>query len=193
MITPKTAGWEWLRSRKHQYLMRRITIITIIILSVTACSRFNNGGKNTELLLTKKSDSLYFLEIKTDTSHNQWELPYPVYRYQTGDIDQDGIEDMMVGVIKTTRFDPTISKRIFIFKNSNGLVRPLWLGSRLGQPLEDFIFVSHQNKAFIRSIEKEHSGKYLVAEYKWKRFGLEFCRYICREVELSKAQEIIRN
>lgn len=173
--------------------MKKITFTTFISLTFIACSSFNSGDKNPELLLIKKSDSLYFLEIKTDTNINKWELPYPVYRYQTGDIDQDGIEDMLVGVIKTTRFDPTISKRIFIFKNSNGLVRPLWLGSRLGQSLEDFVFVNHENKAFIRSIEKERSGRYLVAEYKWKRFGLEFCRYICREKELYDAQKILNN
>lgn len=173
--------------------MKGITITILIALSILACSRFNGGDKKPKLLLIKKNDSLYFLEVKTDTSINKWKLPYSVYRYQTGDIDQDGVEDMVVGVIKTTRFDPTISKRIFIFKNNNGLVRPLWLGSRLGQPLEDFAFVSYKNKAFIRSIEKERSGKYLVAEYKWRKFGLEFCRYICREVELYKAQEILNN
>jgi len=172
--------------------MKDITITIFILMYILSCSRFNEADKKQpELRLTKRSDSLYFLEIKTDTSLNRWELPYPVYRFQIGDIDQDGVEDMLVGVIKTTRFDPTISKRIFIFKNNNGLVRPLWLGSRLSQPLEDFAFISHNGKAFVRSIEKERSGNYLVAEYKWKRFGLQFCRYIYREVELNKAQEII--
>ena len=48
--------------------------------------------------LKKQHDSLYYL--------NGWQLPYPVYQYQTGDVDGDGRTDAIVGVIKSTRFIP---------------------------------------------------------------------------------------
>ena len=46
--------------------------------------------------LRKEHDSLYWL--------NDWRLPYPVYQFQTGDVDGDGRVDAMVGVVKSTRF-----------------------------------------------------------------------------------------
>ena len=44
--------------------------------------------------LRKEHDSLYWL--------NDWRLPYPVYQFQTGDVDGDGRADAMVGVVKST-------------------------------------------------------------------------------------------
>ena len=84
--------------------------------------------------LKKEHDSLYWL--------NDWRLPYPVYQFQTGDVDGDGRADAMVGVVKSTRFYPEKARRLFIFKqvistaaHSKGQVkaRPLWLGSEAGR------------------------------------------------------------
>ena len=58
--------------------------------------------------LSRANDSLYWL--------NGWRLPYPVYQYQTGDVDGDGRTDAIVGVVKGTRFYPEKARRIFIFK-----------------------------------------------------------------------------
>ena len=58
--------------------------------------------------LKKEHDSLYWL--------NDWRLPYPVYQFQTGDVDGDGRADAMVGVVKSTRFYPEKARRLFIFK-----------------------------------------------------------------------------
>lgn len=137
------------------------------------------------------NDTLYYIQIKTDSTINQWELPYPVYQFQIGDIDNDGVDDIMVGVTKTTRFDSTMSKRLFIFQNYDDLVRPLWLGSRLGQPLVDFQYIVVDEGPRLRSIEKENNGKYLVAEYRWRSFGLDFTRYLKREVDLEEAYKLL--
>ena len=88
-------------------------------------------------------------------------LNYPVYRFCTGDVDGDGSIDALVGVIKKTRFHQEEGRRIFIFKQVDGKVRPLWLGSRLGAELVDFRFVD----GCIRALETDGKGKYAVIDY----------------------------
>ncbi|MBN2521621.1 MAG: hypothetical protein JXB24_00025 [Bacteroidales bacterium] len=168
----------------------------LILAPVISCSKkekYIDISSNSCYKLIKEHDSLYYLQLVSDNYTDSWALPYPVFRYTTGDIDHNGMVDMLVGVIKQTRFDSTYAKRLFIFKNYKGRIRPLWLGSRLGQPLEDFQVVSLAKGSFVWSIEKEKSGRYLVAEYAWEGFGLAFNQYIVREKNLSQARKTIKN
>ena len=64
-----------------------------------------------------KSDSLSYLVLTTDSTTDRWQLPYPVYQFQTGDVDGDGSIDAMVGVGKKTRFQRELGRRLFIFEN----------------------------------------------------------------------------
>ena len=116
--------------------------------------------------LKKEHDSLYWL--------NDWRLPYPVYQFQTGDVDGDGREDAMVGVIKATRFYPEKARRLFIFKEVNGKARPMWLGSKLGGILEDFRFTEGR----IRALESTADSFYVVSDYRWAGFGMTFDHHI---------------
>ena len=126
--------------------------------------------------LRKEHDSLYWL--------NDWRLPYPVYQFQTGDVDGDGSEDAMVGVIKSTRFYPEKGRRLFIFKKvGNKKVRPLWLGSKLGGTLVDFRFVDGK----IRALESTSNGLFVVTEYKWGGFGMVFDHYLIKDVNQQTA------
>ena len=110
-------------------------------------------------------------------------LPYPVYRFCTGDVDGDGSMDALVGVIKKTRFHREEGRRIFIFKQVDGKVRPLWLGSRLGAELVDFRFVD----GCIRALETDGKGKYAVIDYEWKDFGPAFKRFIVKNTNQKNA------
>lgn len=144
------------------------------------------------IYLKRANDSLYYIRLQTDSSLNEWELPYPVYQFATGDIDNDQIEDILVGVVKSTRFDSVPNKRLFIFKNYQGYIRPKWLGSKMPQPLEDFSLVNNVlGSKNILTIEKEKSGNYLVAEYKWRKFGIEFVKYLEKEIDLQTARKIV--
>ena len=128
--------------------------------------------------LRKEHDSLYWL--------NDWRLPYPVYQFQTGDVDGDGRADAMVGVVKSTRFYPEKARRLFIFKqvistaaHSKGQVkaRPLWLGSKLGGILEDFRYVAPaegDSMGRIRALESTTDSLYVVTDYRWESFGMKF-------------------
>ncbi|WP_199726277.1 hypothetical protein [Aquimarina sp. BL5] len=168
-------------------------VVLFLILSCSKGKRTENLEAGVEVSLIKEHDSLYHIRITSDDLIDSLELPYPVYQFKIGDVDANGKDDILVGVIKTTRFDSVMGRRLFIFKNYKGYVRPLWLGSRLGKPLVDFNFIKNEDGSFIRSIEKEKSGKVLIAEYKWRRFGLEFKRYIHREIDSVRAIRILKN
>jgi hypothetical protein len=100
-----------------------------------------------------------------------------------GDVDGDGSEDALVGVVKSTRYFPEEGNRIFIFKNFRGWIRPLWMGSKLGGILDDFCFVDGK----IRSLERTTDGKYVVAEYRWAHFGMSFERFLVKNVDQQTA------
>ena len=128
-----------------------------------------------DFTLRKANDSLYWL--------NDWRLPYPVYQFQTGDVDGDGHEDAMVGVIKSTRYYPEKARRLFIFKLVNKKARPLWMGSKLGGILEDFRFVDGK----IRALESTTDSLYVVTDYKWSSFGMVFDHFIIKGTDKETA------
>lgn len=171
----------------------------VFFLSLLSCEEHSNqynyvdAENRISIKLEQLTDSTSSLNLYlNDNIHSKWRLEYPVYRVDFGDVDKDGVVDILVGVTKTTRFDPHLAKRLFIFKvTKDYYIRPKWLGSRLGQPLEDFRFVNIDSQPIIRSIEKEKDGTYLVAEYRWRSFGLEFIKYIQKNNTLGKAQVIM--
>ena len=162
-------------------MKRLITVIGYWLLVI--------GGQAQTFTLQRQTDSLYMLTLTTDSTRNQWRLPYPVYRMETGDVDGNGTIEALVGVIKPTRFYPEMGRRLFIFKNYEGLVRPMWLGSRLGGTLQDF----HFRNGCVRSLETNAKGEYSVAEYRWSGFGVAFERYLVKNVERTKALEAFDN
>jgi len=159
-----------LNNLKTIILTLALTTGGMISLAQTMGMREDNG-----FTLRKEHDSLYWL--------NDWKLPYPVYQYQTGDIDGDGHIDAIVGVIKSTRFYPEKARRIFIFKEINKKARPMWLGSKLGGILEDFRFVNGK----IRALESTTDSLYAVSDYVWGGFGMKFDHFIIKGVDKQTA------
>ena len=148
--------------------MRKCVMTILLVLFVGNCRA--QGFE-----LRREHDSLYWL--------NGWRLPYPVYQFQTGDVDGDGREDAMVGVVKPTRFHPEQGRRLFIFKMVNQKARPLWLGSKLGGILEDFRFIDGK----VRALETTTDSLYVVSEYRWAGFGMAFDRYIIKGTDKETA------
>lgn len=161
--------------------MRKLLLLPAIF----GCAFVPLWGIEGAFTLHKEHDSLYHLVLVTDSTTDRWTLPYPVYRMETGDVDGDGSTDALVGVVKATRFYPEVAPRLFIFKNHHGLVRPLWLGSKLGERLADFRFTHGR----IRSLETMADGVYTVAEYEWEGFGPTFRRYIVRGTDEATARK----
>ena len=165
----------------------------------------DKGQQSQAFELQKENDNLYWLVATGGDKVNGWRLAYPVYQFQTGDVNGDGSEDMMVGVIKKTRFYP-MGRRLFIFKQIDGTnkkgeackkVRPLWLGSKLGGILEDFRFVAPTDEANgdnmgrIRALESTTDSLYVVSDYKWGGFGMKFDRHIIKGVDKETATKYL--
>ena len=148
----------------------RKKILTMMLLGLAATAATAQTFR-----LKREHDSLYWL--------NDWRLPYPVYRMQTGDVDGDGRDDAMVGVVKPTRFYPEKGRRLFIFKAVNGKARPLWLGSKLGGRLEDFRY--HDGR--IRALETTADSLWVVSDYRWSGFGMVFERFVVKGTDKENA------
>lgn len=133
-----------------------------------------------------ENDSLAYLILHTDYTTDRWRLSFPVYQMCVGDVDGDGQDDALVGVVKTTRFDKKKGRRLFIFKNHKGRVRPLWMGSQLGGILEDFKFVDGK----VVTLQTTTDGKYVVLEHVWRKFGLGAQRFIVKGVSREEALQV---
>ena len=176
-------------------------IRTLTISLVTLCL-FSIKGRSQAFELRKENDSLYWLGVKGGSKSDEWRLGHPVYQFQTGDVDGDGSEDAMVGVIKKTRYYP-MGRRLFIFKQIDGTnpkgeackkVRPMWLGSKLGGILEDFRFIAPadgDSLGRIRALESTTDSLYVVSDYKWSGFGMKFERFIIKGVDKETATKYL--
>ena len=170
-----------------------IPIVTAWLLMPMMGMSQETGAKSQAFELRKENDSLYWLGVKGGSKSDEWRLAHPVYQFQTGDVDGDGSEDAMVGVNKKTRYYP-MGRRLFIFKQIDGstrkLVRPMWLGSKLGGILEDFRFVAPaegDSIGRIRALESTTDSLYVVSDYKWSGFGMKFERFIIKGVDKETA------
>ena len=178
-----------------------IPIVTawLLMLTVSICQAQEQKAQAPQAFeLRQENDSLYWLAATGGNKAEGWRLVHPVYQFQTGDVDGDGSEDAMVGVIKKTRFYP-MGKRLFIFKQIDGTnpkgeackkVRPMWLGSKLGGILEDFRYVAPaegDSLGRIRALESTTDSLYVVSDYKWSGFGMKFERFVIKGVDKETA------
>ena len=127
------------------------------------------------------NDTLSVLLLETKdvqgrvVQRDRWRLTYPVYQWCEGDVDGDGVAEALVGVVKATRFSPEKDRRLFVFHNVKGHIRPLWMGTRLGGRLVDFRVVNGR----LRSLEMSNDGsRFAVGEYTWSRFGPAFQQFL---------------
>jgi hypothetical protein len=175
------------------------------MLCVGSCCKDNSNtfeffveGKKIMLSLTEVHDSAFDIKASLlypngEVTHSTWRLNYPVFRFDCADITNDGIPEIAVGVIKATRFDPEVKKRLFLFKlYDTCYVRPLWLGSKLPLPLVDFNLVASCDGARIRTVEQEGEKRFAVAEYCWKAFGPKWLCYLQKGIDKKEAKILLQ-
>lgn len=142
------------------------------------------GAQQFQLLAVH--DSLSLLILSSETLSDTLRLPYPVYRFCTGDINGDGLEEALVGVVKSTRYYAEKERRLFILKNHGGRIRNLWRGSRVGRRLIDFKLAGQD----IRCLMQMNGNRYSVADFTLARFGLQFLRFIIRDTSEEDARKM---
>ncbi len=92
----------------------------------------------------------------------------PVFRAFMGDIDQDGQDDLILGITKTIGGEKF--RRVYIFHDGSGFFHPKWLGSRLSFRLLEFSTTPIAGRLGLTTLEK-HSGKLYKGKYLWDQFG----------------------
>lgn len=136
-------------------------------------------------------DSLHFLKfIRNDSVLSTWELRHPVYRLDYGDLDGDGKDEIVVGVVKSTRFFKNKAKRLFIYNiDSHNQIRRLWMGSRAGSEIIDFRVErdSFPARVITQNVYEERMYPDSISEerlkgirFKLAEFGLEFENYMIK-------------
>ena len=146
--------------------------------------------------LERLSDSLSVLVLETCDAQgrvvqrDRWRLAYPVYQWCEGDVDGDDVAEALVGVVKATRFSPEKDRRLFVFHNVKGHIRPLWMGTRLGGRLVDFRMANGR----LRSLETSRDGRrFAVGEYTWSRFGPQFKEYLILNTTKHESMQVFKS
>lgn len=194
-----------MKNRKKIFIITLISLLSIYILLFffkknehKNSFRITSSNKLYWINLEKHNDSCYFL-VSSSYQNNKkiinsrYKLNYPICHFEIGDINNDGQDDIAVGVIKSTFYDRIVRKRPFFYSMQDGNIIKLWMGTRLSQPLYDFRIVRENNTNYLQSIEIEKDGKYLVVQYIWNGFGFRFCKYLGRELILSGAIKMFKN
>lgn len=147
-------------------------------------------GKQLTVELRPRSMGGYWLLAHDETDEfTPYPIKWPVYRLELGDVNQDKKPDALIGVIKETPYDSVMRRRLFIYTVEENHWKPLWLGSRVSQPLVDFHLFPKGGEMLVKTIEKEQNGLYLLAEYRFGNFGLNFSQYLERDLTQSEARK----
>jgi hypothetical protein len=141
--------------------------------------------------LTKTSKGFKIALINSDGEElDRTIFNYKPYQLDTGDINRDGRTEILVGLIKSTEFDPGEKKRLFILRIDEGQLRPLWLGSKVCQQLIDFKALSN---GVVKTLEQTKKGNYAIGIYEWQGFGLTLIKYISNEKPYDEAIAIFNS
>ncbi len=158
-----------------------------ILLSCQDQNRHELLFESNNAALSRIHDSLYIVNYTQKLETDSLILPYPVFRMDVGDVNEDGQPEILLGLNKATHFDSVSRNRLFIYKIYENKIRPLWLGSSIGIPLIDFKTVEMDGKNLVKCLVKDRDT-YAVALYAWRRFGLQFKRFTIEGVRLEKAK-----
>ncbi len=139
--------------------------------------------------LEQVNDSLYSLTLTGDSIYDEWLIRYPVYRFCVADINGDGMEEAMVGVVKSTRYFHEVGRRLFIYKNQNGKINRMWMGSRVGGKIVDFTVVD----GMIVCMSEMNDGNFSVSKLKTARFGLEFVEFLTDGIDEQTASLLFKS
>ena len=100
-----------------------------------------------------------------------------IYDLQVGDVDRDGYDDVVLGLIQRSKLDVTEQRRLFIYgvDPARGF-KPKWRGSGLSRPFHSFHLLPEDGGVDIVALEKNTLPEYKdfdwIGVYRWNGFGL---------------------
>ncbi|MBP5360288.1 MAG: nuclear receptor-binding factor 2 [Bacteroidaceae bacterium] len=164
--------------------MPRLTLIvflnTLLICLVSRADDYTyvrSDGRQATIRLNERSDSTAVIEYWVEDGRlSEWVIKYPVFQFCCGDLTGDGVPEIAVGVVKSTKYSPQVGRRLFLFKLfEEELIRPLWLSSRLAHRLVNFDI---EPDGIVLTQEVKADGTPVRVKYEHRGFGLKFVEYI---------------
>lgn len=151
-----------------------------VLLAISGDGRTEDGERYGQRLLVcddSAEKELKFLgRIPPDKILNSIDLSSvkPI-KIQLGDVNGDGVNEVSVCVYKTAVFHPVMAKRPFFLDLVDGVLIPVWQGSRLSRPFDDYILrdIDLDGIKEIVSVEYLEDGERVIAAYNWEGFGFE--------------------
>ncbi len=128
--------------------------------------------ENTISTIKKLNPNSYLLSFQKDgVTANVLNLHGVLSEFQISDINNDNNTDVLIGISKKVKFDPTDKKRINIYTFKNQAIEPLWLGTKFIHEIESFSIINHNNLNYLATIEKTTTSENIERIYEWDDFG----------------------
>lgn len=146
------------------------------------------------IIWTKNSAKNPVLRALEPTA-NGWRVravgfPRAIARVETGDINSDGRDDVVVELRQRSKLDPQIKPRLHIYALDRDKFRPLWRGSMLSRPFTQWKLVGRADEpsADVAALESGLNGQMWLTVYRWNGFGLRVVWQRAFEGELRDLQ-----
>ena len=98
---------------------------------------------------------------------------YHPWALEVADVDGSGVDSIVVGLTKPTKYLPFPHRTIFVMKFDGHKISRKWAGSSMGRPLLEFCFgpKSLGNPQALFTLERRFDGKAALRGNRWTGFG----------------------
>ncbi len=114
--------------------------------------------------------------LKPSIDHHRHYNPWKII---LNDIDNDGRNDLLVGVYKKTRYHEEKDNRLFVFNTDKNYIYPKWLGSRIGKPFVDFTVINDGINRLVVLEKNQEENQQNIEQYIWNGFGFDHDKSLC--------------
>jgi len=100
-----------------------------------------------------------------------------IFDMQIGDIDHNGHDEIVLGLMQRSKLDVHVAKRLFVYAvDPVGRFRPMWRGSALSRPFRRFWLLPAHGGCDLVALESNTLPEYKdfdwIGIYRWNGFGV---------------------